>query len=97
MNEYTSLHVSNKLKDNPQAEARWHNLILNPLSHFLRMLISRKGYKDGFHGFVLALLDAQYAMLMYAKLWEYRMRQREGKAVLPPITNAELNILKRKK
>ncbi len=38
----------------PAADARWHNLILNPLSHFLRMFISKKGYKDGFHGFVLA-------------------------------------------
>jgi glycosyltransferase involved in cell wall biosynthesis len=96
MNEYTSLHVSNKLKANPAAEARWHNLILNPLSHFLRMFISKKGYKDGFHGFVLALLDATYTMLLYAKLWEYRMRQKEGKGALPPTTNVELNALKRK-
>ena len=96
MNEYTSLHVSNKLKDHPDINVRWRHLMLNPLSHFLRMFISRKGYKDGFHGFVLALLDATYAMVMYAKLWEYRMRQAEGKGQLPPITNAELNILKRK-
>jgi (heptosyl)LPS beta-1,4-glucosyltransferase len=97
MNEYTSLHVSNKLKDDPHAAARWHNLVLNPLSHFLRMYFSKQGYKDGFHGFVLALLDATYAMVMYAKLWEYRMREKEGKGKLPPITNAELNILKRKR
>jgi glycosyltransferase involved in cell wall biosynthesis len=96
MNEYTSLHVSNKLKDNPAAEARWHNLILNPLSHFLRMFISKKGYKDGFHGFVLALLDATYTMLLYAKLWEYRMREKEGKGKFPPTTNVELNALKHK-
>jgi glycosyltransferase involved in cell wall biosynthesis len=97
MNEYTSLHVSNKLKGDPTTDARWHNLILNPLSHFLRMFISRKGYKDGFHGFVLAMLDATYAMLMYAKIWEYRMRQKEGKGLLPPITNFELNAMKQKK
>jgi len=96
MNDYTSLHVSNKLKDDPDAGAGWTNLILNPLSHFLRMFISKKGYKDGFHGFVLALLDANYAMLMYAKLWEYRMRQKEGKGFRPPVTNADLNLLKRK-
>jgi hypothetical protein len=70
--------------------------VLSPLSHFLRMFFSRKGYKDGFHGFVLAMLDANYAMLMYAKLWEYRMREKEGKGILPPITNHELNALKRK-
>jgi glycosyltransferase involved in cell wall biosynthesis len=96
MNEYTSLHVSNKLRDNPAADAHWHDLILSPLSHFLRMFISKKGYKDGFHGFVLALLDATYTLLLYAKLWEYRMRQKEGKGLLPPTTNVELNSLKRK-
>ena len=96
MNEYTSLHVSNRLKSNPGEQVGWHDLLLSPLSHFLRMFISRKGYKDGFHGFVLAVLDANYAMLMYAKLWEYRMRQAEGKGTLPPITNFELNALKRK-
>jgi glycosyltransferase involved in cell wall biosynthesis len=96
MNEYTSLHVSNKLKDNPDVGVRWYNLLLSPLSHFLRKFFSNKGYKDGFHGFVLALLDATYAMLMYAKLWEYRMRQKEGRGELPPITNAELNRLKHK-
>jgi len=97
MNEYTSLHVSNKLKSPPVTDVRWAHLVLHPLSHFLRMFISRKGYRDGFHGFVLALLDANYAMLMYAKLWEYRMRQKEGEGHLPPITNAELNILKKRK
>jgi glycosyltransferase involved in cell wall biosynthesis len=96
MNEYTSLHVSNKLKADPQAEARWHNLMLNPASHFLRMYLSNRGYRDGFHGLVLSLLDATYSFLLYAKLWEYRMREREGKGFLPPITNAELNRLKRR-
>ncbi|HXX65492.1 MAG TPA: glycosyltransferase family 2 protein [Bacteroidota bacterium] len=96
MNDYTSLHVSNKLRANPNARAAWHNLVFDPLSHFLRMFISRKGYKDGFHGFVLALLDATYTMLLYAKLWEFRMREKEGKGLLPPITNAQLNPLKHK-
>jgi glycosyltransferase involved in cell wall biosynthesis len=96
MNEYTSLHVSNRLKNNRDEEAKWHDLVLSPLSHFLRMFFSRRGYRDGFHGFVLAMLDANYAMLMYAKLWEYRMREKEGKGILPPITNHELNALKRK-
>lgn len=95
MNDYTSLQVSNKLRDNPGATARWSNLVLNPLSHFLRMFISRRGYRDGMHGFVLALLDAVYSMLLYAKLWEYRMQERGGPGDLPPITNDGLNRVKR--
>ncbi len=91
MNDYTSLQVSNKLTSDPGATASWYNLILNPASHFVRMFFSNKGYRDGFHGFVLALLDSTYSMISYAKLWEYRMRQAEGAASLPPITNVELN------
>jgi glycosyltransferase involved in cell wall biosynthesis len=95
INDYTSLHVANILKERPDADVSWHKLILSPLSHFLRMFVSKKGYRDGFYGFVLALLDAVYALLLYAKLWEYRMRQRSGGDFLPPISNAELTRRKR--
>lgn len=96
MNDYTSLQVSNKLKDQPQIRAPWYKILFSPLSHFLRMFISNKGYKDGMHGFVLALLDATYSMLLYAKIWEYRERAHQGSAEVPPITNAQLNALKHK-
>ena len=95
MNDYTSLEVSNRLGRKPGARARWYNLLLNPLSRFLRSYVSLRGYRDGFHGFVLALLDAAYSMMFYAKLWEFRMRQAEGKGFRPPITNDELNLAKR--
>jgi (heptosyl)LPS beta-1,4-glucosyltransferase len=95
MNDYTSLQVSNKLAAHPDIIVRWPKLLLSPLSHFLRMFFSKKGYKDGFHGFVLALLDATYTFLLYAKIWEYRMRASHGDPSLPPITNAQLNTLKR--
>jgi glycosyltransferase involved in cell wall biosynthesis len=94
MNDYTSLQVTNKLKSDPDVRATRRNLVLNPLSHFLRMYLSRKGYRDGFHGFVLALLDAVYTMLLYAKLWEHRMHEEQRSGFHPPITNADLNRLK---
>jgi glycosyltransferase involved in cell wall biosynthesis len=93
MNDYTSLQVSNRLKRAPAAPVRWYNLVLSPVSHFLRMFISRKGYRDGMNGFLLASLDALYSMALYAKVWEYRMKQQSG-APLPPITNKELNSMK---
>lgn len=94
MNEYTSLEVANKLASQPGVHVGRAKLILSPLSHFWQMYVIRKGYRDGFHGFVLALLDATYAMLLYAKVWEYRWASREGRPT-PPITNAELNTIKR--
>jgi hypothetical protein len=95
INDYTSLHVANILKERPDARVRWHTLILSPLSHFLRMFISKRGYRDGFHGFVLALLDGVYSLLLYAKLWEYRMHESSGKGFLPPISNVDLTRRKR--
>lgn len=94
MNDYTSLQVTNRLKEGGGKSVPWHKLVLSPVSHFLTMLFSRKGYKDGFHGFVLALLDAMYTFLLYAKLWEYHYRRQEGAGHLPPITNTELNKVK---
>lgn len=94
MNDYTSLEIANRLRDRPGATAAWYNLLLSPLSHFFRMFILKKGYRDGMHGFVLAAMDATYALALYVKLWEYRMRQESGPS-LPPITNLELNVLKR--
>jgi len=94
MNDYTSLEVSNKLASSPDRKVRKRDLLLSPLSHFLRMYFVKRGYRDGMNGLVLALLDATYAMLLYAKLWEYRTAQREGRPV-PPITNAALNQVKR--
>jgi glycosyltransferase involved in cell wall biosynthesis len=95
MNDYTSLQVSNKLHIHPTLVPKRRNLILSPLSHFLRMFFSKKGYKDGFHGFVLSLLDATYTLLLYAKIWEYQMHKAERDGKLPPITNHDLNKLKR--
>ncbi len=94
MNPYTSLAVSNKLKDNPNIGVTWMKIVLSPLSHFLRKFFINKGYKDGFHGFLLAAFGAIYTLALYAKIWEYRQAQTSGRP-LPPITNAELTVLKK--
>jgi len=93
MNAYTSLQVSNKLENGTQASLA--KIVLSPISHFVRKYVSQQGYKDGFHGFVLAALGAIYTLALYAKLWEYRFRENEGTGNLPPITNLELYHLRR--
>ncbi|MBI1806770.1 MAG: glycosyltransferase family 2 protein [Ignavibacteria bacterium] len=95
MNDYTSLQVSDKLNTNPSMEVGTSKIVLSPLSHFVRKYVSNKGYRDGIHGFVLAVLGAIYTLSLYAKIWEYRMRKREGRGLMPPITNLELRNAKR--
>jgi len=95
MNDYTSLQVSNKLRDSRTGPVGAVRLILSPCSHFVRKYFSNGGYRDGFHGFLLAVLGSMYTLALYAKLWEYQYRVREGNGVKPPVTNVELQQLKR--
>ena len=43
-----------------------------PLGRFLSMYILRAGFLDGWRGFVLAVLYANYVFLRMAKAWEAR-------------------------
>lgn len=70
INRYTSLDAHQKLAQLKGRRVRSYHLIFNPLSKFLRMFISNKGFRDGFPGFILALLSAFATLLLYAKVWE---------------------------
>lgn len=41
-----------------------------PFKEFLSRFFLREGYKDGFHGLMLAMLMGFYHFLIFAKLWE---------------------------
>jgi glycosyltransferase involved in cell wall biosynthesis len=45
------------------------DLVLRPLGRFLSMYIMRLGFLDGWRGFVLAVLYADYVFLRMAKTW----------------------------
>ena len=48
------------------------DLALRPLGRFLSMYILKFGFLDGWRGFVLAVLYANYVFLRMAKAWETR-------------------------
>jgi len=48
------------------------DLALRPLGRFLSMYVARGGFLDGWRGFVLAVLYANYVFLRVAKTWEAR-------------------------
>ncbi len=45
---------------------------------FFRKFLRKKGYRDGFHGFMAAFSDSLYQILSYAKYWE--AKQQSNKA-----------------
>jgi len=51
------------------------NAIVNPPLLFVKMFLFRQGFRDGFHGFLLAILYSFYTFLKYAKLWEMKIRK----------------------
>lgn len=44
------------------------------VDRFFRSWISKRGYKDGFVGFMVALFSGLYQILSYAKYWEMKKR-----------------------
>ena len=45
---------------------------------FIRMLLLKRGYRDGFAGFILAGIGSFYVFLKYAVLWERRALRARG-------------------
>ncbi|MCI0515012.1 glycosyltransferase family 2 protein [candidate division KSB1 bacterium] len=70
INRYTTLDRAQKQQQLQGKRIRWYHLIFNPLSKFLRMFLVHRGFRDGFQGFLLALMSAFSTLLLYAKIWE---------------------------
>lgn len=49
---------------------RWQDAIRFPVSDFLKIYFAQSGYRDGLHGLVLAILQAFYSFVIFARLWE---------------------------
>jgi glycosyltransferase involved in cell wall biosynthesis len=62
---------------------RWLDLIFRPPLHFLKGYILKRGFLDGTHGFVIALMCGYGAFLKYGKLWELELRRRRNFRELP--------------
>ncbi|MDR3626228.1 MAG: glycosyltransferase family 2 protein [Ignavibacteriaceae bacterium] len=48
------------------------DIIIRPLSIFIKMYILKMGFLDGIQGFILALFSSAYVFVKYCKLWELK-------------------------
>jgi len=69
-NRYSALAAEEIVKRGGRAGLL--DLALRPLARFLSMYFLRGGFLDGWRGFVLAVLYANYVFLRTAKAWEAR-------------------------
>lgn len=65
---YTTLAADELATKNKKASL-W-DIIIRPSFIFVKMYILKKGWMDGIHGFILAVLSSFYVFVKYAKLWE---------------------------
>lgn len=94
MNEYTSLQVANLLRSKPGFVPGFAKILFSPVSHFVRNYVTRRGYRDGLQGFLLAVLDSIYALALYAKLREFATAPSGGER--PPIDMDAIRAMKRR-
>ncbi|MEK7065596.1 MAG: glycosyltransferase family 2 protein [Patescibacteria group bacterium] len=51
-------------------QVSWMDAVRFPVSDFVKIFFAQRGFKDGLHGLVLALLQSFYLFIVFAKLWE---------------------------
>ncbi len=54
------------------------NLIFNPLWHFLKVFLLKKGFLEGYRGLVISVVGAFYTFLKYSFLFELHLKERYG-------------------
>jgi len=76
MNKQTTLEAIKWMKDKKRmsrGRAFWRTY-----DRFMRTYFTKKAYKEGFTGFMVALFAGLYQMLSYAKYWEMLKKQKEN-------------------
>lgn len=73
LDRYTSIQAKER-KD----EFDWKNTIRRPASEFLSRYFAGKGYKDGYHGLVLAGLQAVSEYIVELKIWELNKHEEKN-------------------
>ncbi len=68
MDVYTENEALSYIKTN--SHFSWIEAVRMPISDFLKTFFFQEGYKDGFHGLVLSVLQGFYMFLVITKVWE---------------------------
>jgi (heptosyl)LPS beta-1,4-glucosyltransferase len=74
-NLYTTLAADDMVRDG--RKPRLHYLFIRPLAAFIKMYILKRGYRDGFEGFILCVFSSFYVFTKYAKaMFAWRMKSK---------------------
>lgn len=76
-NYYTSLELV-KMKARNKHFSLWF-LISRSILEFFKIYILKQGFRDGVHGFIFAVIAANYKFMAIVKLWEYELKNPDYK------------------
>jgi hypothetical protein len=96
LNYTTSLNVGDAVKLNSSAIQGFGMILFSVVRTFFTVYFIDGKIFQGIDGIVIARLAAIHTLAAKAKIWEYNMRQKEGKGLLPPINQKEVDSLKQK-
>lgn len=88
--KFTYTYLENEVRNQIAAgkKIHWYDAIRMPSSDFVINFFVRQGYKDGLHGLILALLQASYMFLVFARIWEIQGQPGyENKRFTDEVTN----------
>ncbi|MDX2305813.1 MAG: glycosyltransferase family 2 protein [Microscillaceae bacterium] len=57
--------------------ASWLHILLSPLLSFIKGYWIKAGFRSGFYGFVIAMIDAHFAFIKYVKLRELQKNSKK--------------------
>lgn len=82
VNAYSSGLVADKVRKATRPNP-WIMVFYPPLA-FVKGFVFKRGFLNGWAGFITASVGAFYAFLKYAKLYEHAQFERYGERLLPP-------------
>jgi (heptosyl)LPS beta-1,4-glucosyltransferase len=72
--ERTLLRYSATESEERKVDIRFMQIFTKPLKKFLGKYFIRKGYKDGIHGLIIAILLSIYEILIILQVWDKKRR-----------------------
>ncbi|HMP72981.1 MAG TPA: glycosyltransferase family 2 protein [Kiritimatiellia bacterium] len=78
VNRFSSITAHEKFKEGERF--RWMDFLLRPKIRFFKGYVVKRGFLDGFHGLLIALVSSFGVYVKYAKLWELAFQQRQVRA-----------------
>jgi len=76
LNRYTDIQAEEVAKTGVKFE--WQQVLTRPADEFFSRFFAGEGYKDGFHGLVLSILQSFSELVVYLKVWEQNKFEEES-------------------